>query len=166
MTKSKIRNRKSFTAAEREHRLHHHLYESRNTMHVFRHSGSPDQAVLIGRSLLPMLVSRIYVVMTSKPQCGLSIAQQLEEIRLAGVISNPQLERLRDAAGKLGEIAHGRDAKDVAAACDELIAIVRSGAFREARKRPETPRKATDRRWLPIRWAAAACGLVGLGGAP
>ncbi|MEM6469433.1 MAG: hypothetical protein AAF802_07665 [Planctomycetota bacterium] len=166
MPKTKIRNRNQFTAAEREHRIHHYLHEARNTLHVFRHAGAPDQAVLVGRSLLAMLANRVYVVMTKNPKSGRSTGQQIEEIRKAGIIGHPQADRLRAAAKRLNQIPDGRGAREIAEACNELMTIVRSSSFKEARaavREPGTPRGPRDRRPRLFRWAAAACGFVGLG---
>lgn len=165
-TKSKIVKRKQFTAAERDEQLWLYAGEAFRSMHICLHGGSPDDGLLIGRSLFPLLAKRIHRVMVDRPHSGLSLNQILEDMVAHGIVDECTHISLRRAAAALGDYGSGRDLNDVVAACDVLRRIAKSEAFRNAveARRLAKARKLTDRRRPAVlRWAAAAAGLFGIG---
>ncbi|QDV42956.1 hypothetical protein Enr13x_28080 [Stieleria neptunia] len=167
MTKNrtKIVSRKQFTAQERDDRMLHFADEAYRCMHINFHTGSPDNGLLIGRAVLPILAKQIHRTMVDRSHSGQSLSQILEDLLSQGIVDECTHVSLRRAAAAVGEFGSGRDLHDVMAACDVLRRITKSAAFKDAAevRRLAKARKATDRRPALIRWASAAAGLFSVG---
>ncbi len=101
-TKSITLRQTSFTGPEREERLLHFVAEGFRTMHVCRHSGSPEQGLLVGRSLFPVLVTIIHRRLTTDSyHGGRSLSQMLQDLHDEGIVDDVTRIGLRRAASAL-----------------------------------------------------------------
>ncbi|MEO1528199.1 MAG: hypothetical protein AAFX06_22440 [Planctomycetota bacterium] len=151
-SKRKTRQRASFTGDERDQRLRDYIGQSLLTMHVARHSGSPESGLYAARGCFPIAVSLIHR-RTCPEHYGRSMNAQLEDLKVRGVVDDITHLNLRRAAVALGEFSSGRDLHEVILACETLQRLERE------ERRPTPKAKASRDRRPMLRLAVSVLSL-------
>lgn len=147
---------------QRDQKVLHKCREVITLAGTCRRSGSPDTALQLLRGVFPVLLAYVHARFVGGRRC-ISPGAMVEDLSSNGIIEDEGRVLLTSATSGFTEFASGRSVADAMRACLFLWKIICSSEYQQLTRQVRESKLEPRRQGFLIRWAQAACGLIGVG---